>query len=75
MKQNDVVYLSQVRRYAEKFGYGLVVLDEAQREIPTRAGKPAIEIAEFIKLEFRRHTQPRAVMGKSFDRRSSGGSQ
>ena len=67
MKQNNVVYLSQARprRCAEKFDYGLVALDEAQREIPTHAGKPAIEVAEFTKLKFRRHDTTASCYGQS----------
>ena len=72
MKQNNVVYLgrARLRRCAEKFGYGLVVLDEAQREIPTHAGRPAIEVAEFTKLEFSRHDTTASCYGQS-----NGGSQ
>ena len=65
MKQNNVVYLGQLRlrRCAETFGYGLIVLDEAQREIPTCAAKTAIKVAEFIKREFRRHDTTASCCG------------
>jgi hypothetical protein len=75
MKQSDVVYLSsmRLRRYAEQTRYGLVVVDEAQREVPTQAAKPAIDSHQ-ARISEGTHNRV-LVMGKPFDRRSYGGSQ
>jgi hypothetical protein len=73
MKQSNVVYLSsmQLRRYAEQTRCGMVVVDEAQREVPAHVHQPPIDS---IELDFRRHSRMLDI-DRPFDRHSYGGSQ